>query len=162
MPKTTPVLATALLFLLAPSFVRAQEDSMTAPRFVVWKHMNGTLALATSEIRGVWFQAAFAGKPAQLRVTSPALVEPKTLSGADAEALWSSFHDGALAPLFLFVPHMGGTLGIPRDQVRTLFFSDEGGKTRLRIGYDGDPNGKDLEGDDARAVWKELAPSTGG
>ena len=36
--------------------------------------------------------------------------------------------------------------------------SEDGGGAKLRIGYDGDPNGKDLAGDDAVRVWRELAP----
>ena len=51
---------------------------------------------------------------------------------------------------------MGGTLAIPRAQIRSAYYSEDGGAPRLRLMYDGDPSGKTLDGDEAVAAWKTL------
>ena len=146
-----------LAYARARGLAFAEEDLMTPPRFVVWKHMNGELALRATEIGGVWYRPAFAGAASQLRVNSSALVEPKVLAGEEADALWARFATGDLAPLFVRVSHMGGLLAIPREAIRTLYRTGEGSGARLRIVWPGDPNGKDVEGEEAVRVWKELA-----
>jgi hypothetical protein len=141
----------------APAQAKTQEDSMPSEGFVVMEHMNGRLALAVSEISGAWRREASGDQPASLRLTSPALSDAKVLTGDAADSLWRSIREGDLAPRFLLVSHMDGTLAIPRDQIRTAFFSSDGGG-RLRLVYAGDPSGKVVEGDEAELVWKQLAP----
>lgn len=51
---------------------------------------------------------------------------------------------------------MGGTLAIPRAQVRTAYYSEDTGAPRLRLGYDGDPSGKTVDGDEAATVWDSI------
>jgi hypothetical protein len=139
---------------VAPPAGAQQEPTMMPSEYVVMPHMKGTLALQVSSITGLWYLPAAEGKPAQLRVSSQALVEAKALTGADAESLWAAFRVRDEA--FLFVGHMGGTLAIPRAQVRTAYYSEDTGSPRLRLGYDGDPSGKTLEGEEAATVWKAI------
>ena len=148
--------AAAVLSLRVPSVVAQPEDTMGSSQFVVMPHMKGSLALQTSSISSLWYVAAGDGRPAQLRVNSPALSEAKTVGGDDADALWATFHDGALAANFVFVTHIGGTLAIPRSQIRSAYYAEDSGAPRLRLMYDGDQGGKSLEGAEATRVWTEL------
>lgn len=148
--------AAILLSLSVPSVFAQREDTMGSSQFVVMPHMKGTLALQTSAISSLWYAAAGDGRPAQLRVNSPALSEAKVVGGDDADALWATFHDGAMAADFVFVTHMGGTLAIPRAQIRSAYFAEGAGAPRLRLMYDGDPSGTSLEGAEATRVWAEL------
>jgi hypothetical protein len=149
------VLSVVVLGLTMVPLTSAQEeDAVDRSDYVVMPHMKGSLALQVSSVSGLWFQPAGDGTPAKLRVLSPALTEAKTLAGADAQAIWASFQ--AREGEFLFVGHMGGTLAIPRAQVRTAYYSEDTGAPRLRLTYDGDPSGKTLDGDEATTVWNEI------
>jgi hypothetical protein len=139
---------------IAPLASAQQEETMQPSDYVVMPHQKGSLALQVSSITGVWYLPGGEGKSAQLRVLSRSLAEAKTLAGGDAEALWTAFR--ARGAEFLFVSHMGGTLGIPRAQVRAAYYATDTGVPRLRLTYDGDPNGKTVDGDEATTVWNEL------
>ncbi len=143
-----------MIATVAPLASAQQEDPMHPSSYVVVPHMKGSLALQVSSITGVWYLPTSEGKAAQLRVMSTALAEAKTLTGGDAEQLWTSFR--ARGEEFLFTSHMGGTLAIPRAQIRTAYYSTDTGTPRLRLGYDGDPNGKTIDGDEATTIWNEL------
>jgi hypothetical protein len=155
--RLRPLIST--LAIAAAPFVpcaSAQQEHVMHPSdYVVMPHQKGSLALQVSSITGLWYLPAADGKAAQLRVLAPALGDAKTLAGADAEALWGTLH--ARGDAFLFVSHMGGTLGIPRAQVRAAYYATDSGSPRLRLTYDGDPNGKTLEGDEATTVWSDLS-----
>ncbi len=127
---------------------------MPSPDFVVVPHMKGSLAIQFASITGVWYLPASEGKEAQLRISSGALPEAKTLAAAEAETLWTSLR--ARGRELLFASHMGGTLAIPRAQVRAAYYSVDTGVPRLRLTYDGDPSGKTVDGEAATALWKEL------
>ena len=135
--------------------VAMQPDRPNPERFVVVDHMNGHLALAVSEISSAWRREPSGDQTASLRLTSAALSEAKVLVGDAADSLWRTLSEGDLADRFVLVSHLGGTLAVPRDQIRTAFFSDQNG-ARLRLVYAGDPSGKELEGDEALRVWKLL------
>ncbi len=154
MKLTVWLLVAALAVVIAaPVAAAAEEDTMDSSGYVVMPHMKGSLALQVSSISGAWYVPASEAKAAQLRLSSPVLGEAKTLSGADADATWAVLRARGA---FLFVAHMGGTLAIPRAQVRTAYYAEDAGTPRLRLVYDGDPNGKTLDGDEAVAVWAEL------
>ena len=135
---------------------QGREETMVAPHFVVLAHGSGSLALRAAEIATVWYLPAAAEKSSQIRITSLALTEPKTLTGSDADALWERFHSGPLAAEFVFASHMQGLLAIPRDQIRTAFYSEQGGAPQLRLVYDGDPSGKTVTGEEASRLWATL------
>jgi hypothetical protein len=141
---------------LAPPASAQQEETMHPSDYVVMPHQKGSLALQVSSITGLWYLPAGEGKAAQLRVLSPSLGEAKTLTGADADELWAVFR--ARGQQFLFVSHMGGTLGIPRAQIRAAYYATDTGSPRLRLTYDGDSNGKTVDGDEATTVWNDLKP----
>jgi hypothetical protein len=153
--RTQALLLVAVAAATAFGVDAARAEEKTT--FVVVAHQGGTLALQTSQIRSVWYRPAADGKASQIRVVSPALVEAKSLEGAEADALWKRFHEGALAQLFVFVSHMDGTLGIPRDQIYTAYRADDAGKATVRLQYEGDPSGKTLSGGEAVRIWKEIA-----
>lgn len=144
----------AVSSMMVPLAGAQQEGTVHQPGYVVMPHMKGSLALQVSSITGLWYVPAGDDKPAQLRVLSRALTDAKTLGGADAEALWASFR--ARGGEFLFVSHMGGTLAIPREQVRAAYYAEDTGTPRLRLTYDGDPNGKTVDGEEATTVWNEI------
>ncbi len=144
----------ALTSPLVPLASARQEGAVHPSPYVLVPHMKGTLALQVSSITGLWYQPAGEDKAATLRVLSRALGDAKTLTGADADALWSAFR--TRGGDFLFVSHIGGTLAIPREQVRAAYYAEDTGAPRLRLTYDGDPNGKTLDGDEATTVWNEL------
>jgi hypothetical protein len=138
--------------LWSTSAARAQRG----PEFIVMPHSTGSLALRTSEIASLWYQAVAGEKPSQLRIVSPALSEVKTLAGAEADGLWRSVEAGVLASRFVITPHMDGRLAIPRQQIRTAFYSEPGGQAQLRLVYEGDPSGKTVTGGDATRIWQAL------
>ena len=127
---------------------------MNTVEYVVLPHMKGSLGLQVASISGLWYLPATEEKASRLRVTSPALSEAKSLGGADADTLWDAMRRRGAD--FLFTSHMGGTLAIPREQVRTAYYSEESGTPLLRLVFDADPSGKTLEGDEATRIWKEL------
>jgi hypothetical protein len=149
----TSALLLALAIASAP-FGAARAETLD---YLVVPHQKGTLALQVAQIRSVWHKAAAGGAASQLRINSPALGEAKLLAGDEADALWKTLHDGAAAERFLFVSHMEGTLGIPRDQLHTAYYAEDAGKPTLRLVYEGDPSGKTLAGDEAAQVWKAIA-----
>ena len=151
--------AAVAVVAVVPAANAEQEDTMRSTGFVAIPHMKGTLALQVASINGLWYVPGTEDKAALLRVLSPALSEAKTLSGADADALWNVFHGEAAGGDFLFVGHMGGTLAIPRAQIRTAYYSEDTGSPRLRLMYDGDPTGKTLEGDEAVRTWALIRPA---
>jgi hypothetical protein len=150
------VLAASLIVsgALASGVVAASGAQAGEPReFVLVPHQNGTLALRTSEILSVWYRQ---GSPSQLRIVSPALAEAKSLEGEEADALWQTLHDGSLAPRFVFVSHLKGTLGIPRAGIRTAYYAEENGQPTVRLQYTGEASGKTIAGEEAARIWKAL------
>lgn len=138
-------------------FAGAPARAAETGQVLVVPHQSGSLALPTARISSVWYRQGASEAPSQLRIASPALTEAKLLTGGDADALWQTVHEGALASRFVFIPHMEGTLGIPRDQIRTAYYSEDGGQATLRLQYEGDPSGKTVAGAEATRIWKALA-----
>jgi hypothetical protein len=153
--RSIPTLIVASL-LAGAAPAQAQPGAEDAGRFLVLSHQSGSLALQVSQISSVWYRAAAPEKPAQIRISSPALGEAKSLAADDADALWRTIHAG-LASSFVFVAHMDGTLAIPRAQIRTAYYDESGSEPTLRLQYEGDPSGKTLAGDGATRIWKSLA-----
>lgn len=143
-----------LALVVAPPASAQKEVTVLPSAYVVVPHMKGSLALQIASITGLWYVPAREGKVGQLRVSSTALPEAKTLSGADAEGLWATL--SARREDFLLTGHLGGTLAIPRSQVRAAYYAVDSGAARLRLTYDGDPGGKTVDGEEATSLWKEL------
>jgi hypothetical protein len=149
-----------LLLLLACAAIGANAfaDSGGASRMLTLPHMDGTLALPAREIQTIFYAAAEGEKKASFRLTSEAIGGGSlTLAGADAEAAWQ--RASGLQGVFAWMPHMNGTLGIPRHAIRSLHLRDVGGKAQLRIVYAADPAGKLVEGADATRLWEQLSGS---
>ncbi len=153
-PRSAALLVVVLALTLVPPAGAQKEATVPTPGFVVVPHMKGQLAIQFASITGVWYLPATDNRVSQLRVLSSALPDAKSLTGAEADALWASLR--ARGEALLLVSHMGGTLAIPRAQLRAAYYSAEGGTPRLRLTYDGDPNGKTVEGEEAATLWKEL------
>jgi len=153
-PKAVLLMVAVIFAAVVPLASAQQEDVVHHSDYVVIPHMKGSLALQVSSIAGLWYLPAGDDKASQLRVLSPVLADAKTLTGADAETLWTSIR--ARGEEFVFVAHMGGNLAIPRAQIRTAYYSVDSGAPRLRLVYDGDPNGKTIDGDEATKVWNEI------
>jgi len=134
----------------------AEEAKMDASRtsFVVMEHQGGSLAVSLASI-----VSAFRGQPSgdsapvRLNLRNGSHV---ALEGAAASALWASLAEGSHAAEFLWVSHMGGTLGIPLAAIDSVFRAGSEGAAVVRINYAGDPEGKTVQGDEAAAVWERL------
>lgn len=139
----------ALAALAAPP---ALADAEERGGFVTAEHRDGTIAINPKAVLTL-FHGSGSGKDAQLRIILDG--GPQTLEGAAADAAWAAFHDGPGAKRFLFVSHLGGTLGIPVRSIQTLYRSGSGSKLSVRIVYDGQE--ETVTGDEAERVWSRLA-----
>jgi hypothetical protein len=146
------VLAGALI--IAARSGRAEENRrMEKPGFVVVDHMGGALAISLGRVESIFYLPA-KEKEASLRFNL-AGGDNKVVAGAAADAHWKSVRQGSHADEFLWVSHMGGTLGIPLRSIQSVFRSADG--QSLRINYPGDPQGKTVQGAEAAEVWKRLS-----
>lgn len=145
----------AALGLASQATAGEETRKMDKPSFVVMDHLTGALAVNLGRVESVFFLPA-GEKPARLRLNFSAS-DNKTIDGPAAEATWKRVHEGPSAGSFLWVSHMGGTLGIPLDSIQSVFRTGEGAAMSLRINYPGDPQGKTVQGPEAAEVWKRLA-----
>ncbi len=126
------------------------EGTVGHADFVTFGHMGGSLAVSVAHVESAFLFAPSEGKPARVRLNLPA-GDAKTLEGTEAEALWKALH--AQAGAFVWVGHMGGTLGIPLAKIQSVY---KGANGDLRINYPGDPQGKTVTGAEAASVWATL------
>lgn len=145
----------AVLGLSSQALAGEETRKMDKPSFVVMDHMTGALAVNLERVESVFFLPA-GDKPARLRLNFSAS-DNKAADGPAAETAWKRVHEGPAAGSFLWVSHMGGTLGIPLRSIQSVFRSGEGAASSLRINYPGDPQGKTVSGPEAAEVWKRLA-----
>jgi len=136
-----------LVFAAAPAVAGKEGEG-----FVIAKHLDGTVAINPKAVASL-FRAPGTGAASTLRVNLEA-GGLQTLEGPAADAAWAAFHDGPGAKRFLFLDHLGGTLGIPVKSVHTLYRTGAGADAKLRIVYAGDD--KTVTGDEAERVWKRL------
>lgn len=127
------------------------EGAVGQAGFVVVNHMGGSLAVSLEHIESVFQFKAEEGKPLRVRLNLPG-GDNKTVEGAEAEALWKALHDGHGAT-FVWVGHLGGTLGIPLGKIQSAYKNASGD---VRLNYPGDPQGKTVSGAEAAAVWSAL------
>jgi hypothetical protein len=133
-----------------------ETRKMDKPAFVVMDHMNGAVAVNLERVESIFYAPGTAEKLARLRLNFSS-ADNKTVDGPAAEPLWKSLREGAHASAFLWVSHMGGTLGIPIRNIQSVYKSGEGTGLSVRINYPGDPQGKTVQGAEAAEVWKRLA-----
>jgi hypothetical protein len=140
------------------SLAGAEEEEMDTSRtaFVVMEHQGGSLAVSLASIVSVFRAQPSGDSPPPVRLTLSS-GNRFALEGEAASALWSSLAEGAHRDAFLWVSHMGGTLGIPLSAIESVFRAGSEGAAVLRINYAGDPEGKALQGDEAQAVWERLS-----
>ncbi len=144
----------AVLSLASQASAGEETRKMEKPSFVVMDHMAGALAVNLGRVESVYYLPA-GDKAARLRFNFSSS-ENKTVEGATAEPLWRRVHEGAEAGSFLWVSHMGGTLGVPLHSIQSVFRNGEGAAMTVRINYPGDPQGKTVQGAEAAEVWKRL------
>jgi len=140
------------LTLLAFSATPALADK-EGQGFVTAKHLDGTVAINPKAVASL-FRAPGTGAASTLRINLEG-GGTQTLEGPAADVAWVAFHDGPGSKRFLFLDHLGGTLGIPVKSVHTLYRTGSGADTKVRIVYAGDD--KTVTGDEAERVWKRLA-----
>lgn len=146
-----------VVMVVAPLASAGEETrKMEKPGFVAMEHLGGTLAVNLERLESIFYQAASGDSPARLRLNF-SNSENKAVGGGAAEPLWKSLREGPHAGEFLWVSHMGGTLGIPIRSIQSLYKSGEGAALSVRINYPGDPQGKTVQGAEAAEVWKRLA-----
>lgn len=156
MSKLLRVLVPAMALTLANQASAGEETrNMDKPTFVVMDHMAGTLAVSLERVESVFYQPA-GEKPARLRFNFSSS-ENKTVEGAAVEPLWKRVREGAAGGSFVWVSHMGGTLGIPLHAIQSVFRNGEGAAMTVRINYPGDPQGKTVHGAEGAEIWKRLA-----
>jgi len=136
----------------------AEEVRMDASRttFVVMEHQGGSLAVSLASIVSVFRAQPSGDSPAPVRLNLRN-GSHQALEGAAAAAVWTSLAEGTHAGEFLWVTHMGGTLGIPLAAIDSVFRAGSEGAPVVRINYAGDPEGKTVQGDEAAAVWERLS-----
>ncbi len=139
------------LLCVAGASVARGESAVGQVGFVVVNHMGGSLAVSIEHVESVFQFAAATDKPMRVRVNLPG-ADNKTVEGPEAEALWKALRDGHGAA-FVWVAHMGGTLGIPVGKIQSAYKSANGD---VRLNYLGDPQGKTVSAAEAVAVWSTL------
>ncbi len=157
MNKLLRALVPAAVMAVAPLASAGEETrKMEKPGFVAMEHLGGTLAVNLERLEGIFYQPASGESPARLRLNFSGS-DNKSVGGGAADPLWKSLREGPHARQFLWVSHMGGTLGIPIRSIQSLYKSGEGAALSVRINYPGDPQGKTVQGAEAAEVWKRLA-----
>jgi hypothetical protein len=124
--------------------------------FVVMEHQGGSLAVSVASIVSVFRgqQKDDAPAPVRLNLRNGS---HQALEGDAASALWASLAEGAHAEAFVWVSHMGGTLGIPLASIESVFRAGSDDAPVVRISYPGDPQGKTVQGAEAESVWERLS-----
>ncbi|MBN2369622.1 MAG: hypothetical protein JXO72_03970 [Vicinamibacteria bacterium] len=133
-----------------------QPGKLDKPDLIMVDHMGGTLAVNLESVVSVFYLPGSPERPARFRLNF-AGNENKAVDGPAAEPLWQSVREGPRARAFVWVSHMGGTLGIPVRNIQSVFKSGEGISMSVCINHPGDPDGKTVKGAEAAEVWKRLA-----
>lgn len=148
--RVSALLLSGMLFAaLAVPAVAGEENEM-----IVMSHMGGSLAVSLDAVETVFYMEKD-GKQ-RFHLVWEGNAEGKTIEGAEGTTLWKSIQ-GTWKDAFLWAPHMGGTLGISREAVTSVFFMPEkdGKKATLRINYGGEA--KSVEGAEAEALWASMS-----
>lgn len=151
MTKRLSVLVALALVALALAFPAAAEEEEA---MIVMTHLGGSLAVNLEAVETVFYMEKDGRQ--RFHLVWQGNAEGKTIEGAEAAELWGRFQ-GQWKDEFLWAPHMGGSLGISRDKVTSVFFMPEkdGKPATLRINYGGEA--KTIEGAEAEALWKALS-----
>ncbi|MFA6955203.1 MAG: hypothetical protein WC538_04940 [Thermoanaerobaculia bacterium] len=143
--------------LVAALAVVLSSFAAEAATWVVVPHLvGGSLAINPDRIGTIYYSEKQDPKDAMLRILYGD-AQSKVANGAEATTAWQSIQsNAAVAGMFLWVPHMEGTLGIPYRGVQALYFAAaaDGKPATLRIMHDIDT--KVIEGAAAEKLWKEL------
>lgn len=141
----------AALALAAPAGAQGERVEVNPEAFVVMEHQGGSLAVNLTSIASVFRAAGKADSPGPVRLNLRSGGH-QSLEGKAAGALWSSLAEGSHSEAFVWVSHMGGTLGIPVAAIESAFRTGSDSAPAVRINYIGDPAGKTVQGDEADAV----------
>ncbi len=147
--KAAVFVALALMLALGVSAMAEEEAEM-----IIVPHLGGSLAVSL-EVVETAFYLEKDGKQ-RFHLVWKGNYEGKTLEGAEATDVWKKLRAG-WDHEFLWVPHMGGTLGIAHDAITSIFFMEakDGKAATLRINYGGES--KALEGAEAESVWSAVS-----
>ncbi|HVT45808.1 MAG TPA: hypothetical protein VMT00_15620 [Thermoanaerobaculia bacterium] len=143
----------AFIFVIFSSAIAHSAER----RFLVVSHMNGSLAINTDRIESIWYRDAFGEKPAVVRIVYEG-ADAKSVEGLEASGLVERLQAADFQRPFVWVSHLGGTLGIPRGAIRTLFYTEASGSApvRVRIVHGPGSESKVVEGDEAISLWKSV------
>lgn len=151
MGKPTSVLAAVVIlsFCLTVSVAAGEEDEM-----IVMAHLGGSLAVNLDAVETVFYLEKDGRQRFHLVWRGNA--EGTTIEGAQATETWNRIQ-GEWKDDFLWVTHMGGSIGIARDAVSSVFFMapKDGKRAMLRINYGSDS--KAIEGAEAESLWASLS-----
>ena len=121
------------------------------------KHMNGMLAISADRVSSIYYSVKAEPSSATLRIVFDGATQPKVIDGTEATGAWNELRaNEAVSGRFLWLKHQEGTLGIPKRNIQSLFFTKADGATpaRLRIVHDLDT--KTVDGAEAEALWSSL------
>ena len=145
-------IASALLVLFLGTVVCAGQMSVLKV-----DHMKGTLLINTDRINSVYYQQKGDVTTSFPKVIYDGNHQGKELRGSAASSLWQDLQQNkSYSDLFLFVPHMDGTVGIPVKTIQSVYFTKAEGETpaQMRIVYDADT--KVIKGKEAEKLWKRF------
>jgi len=148
MRHVSSLLVVSMLVLCVPAVAEEME-----PQMIVMSHMGGSLAVSLEAVETVFYMEKDGGHRFHLVWAGNA--EGKTIQGAEAGEVWKAIR-GRFEAEFVWVSHMGGTLGIAREHITSVFYmpAKDGKAATMRINYNGES--KAVEGDAADGLWKEL------
>ena len=149
MRHVSSALIVAMLVLCVPAVAEEME-----PQMIVMSHMGGSLAVSLEAVETVFFMEKDGGQ--RFHLVWDGNPEGKTIQGDEAGEVWKAIQ-GRFEGEFVWVSHMGGTLGIAREHITSVFYmpAKDGKAATVRINYNGES--KAVEGDEAAAIWKMLS-----
>ena len=145
-----------LFFIFGPvaGVAQTQEGGKS---MLTMNQLHGTVMIPVTRINTIFYRVQDDPGAAMLKVVYSGILEGVSQKGAEAAATWQAIQDdSSLFSKFVWLPHMGGTVGIAYSSVQSVFFSAaaDGKPARLRIAHDIDA--KVVEGETAEKVWKTL------
>jgi hypothetical protein len=150
MMKRGAILTLVLLIVGLVTPLTAEEEV----EMIVIPHLGGSLAVNLDAVETVFYMERDGRQ--RFHMVWHGNAEGKTVEGAEALEVWNQVRNSH-ETAFIWVSHMGGTMGIAHEAITSLFFmpAKDGKAAMLRVNYG--PDAKTVEGEDALTLWKSLS-----